>query len=126
MTRPILKNKINEVVFVCVKFIYFIRLFTHIQSTTCCCMINVVLSKATANSGGIFCLKKNTHLSAQANSYVNTKIIHGEGYNSNYSVHKYLISSFKLLSCFLCIEYPMRSLIRPPVIQICSSVLGFF
>ena len=76
-----------------VLFIYlFIYLFTHIQSTTCCCVIDVVHSKATVNSGGR--RKKVAH----TESYYTHKLhICGQGYNSNYSVHKYFISSFNVV-----------------------------
>ena len=80
----------------------FIYLFTHIQSTTCCCMINVVHSKATVNSGGR--RKKITPIYTHRVIRIHINYTYGQDYNGNYSVHKYLISSFTLVSWFSCIE----------------------
>ena len=54
-------------------YLFIIYLFTHIQSTTCCCMINAVYFKATVNyGGGTKKIKKKIHLPTHANSYVYT------------------------------------------------------
>ena len=67
-----------------------IYLFTHIWCTTGYCVRNVVDSKATVNSKGRE--TKIIKLHTQSHTYTHNHK-HGKGYNSNYSVHKYLISS---------------------------------
>ena len=64
-------------------------------------MINAVHSKATVNSKarGTEVIKLYMQTHTHTHDYK-----HGEDYNSDYSVHKYLISSFTLVSCFSCTE----------------------
>ena len=64
-------------------------------------MIKAVHSKDTVNSKGRE--TKIIKLHSQRHTYPHN-YKHREAYNSNYSVHRYLIRSFTLLPCFSCIQ----------------------